>query len=82
LRPRESTKASVSDGDAFDPVQVDLNHYRAVLARPLLPGDDGYQAWLYERFEREMLTPGEWTQLDRAHRLIVSRRNVTAGRSS
>ena len=70
--PHKSTKVSVSEDDAFDPVQADLDHYRAILARPLLPGDDGYQPWLYERFDRELLTAGEWRQLDRAHRRIVS----------
>lgn len=36
-----------------------------------LPGDDGYLEWLWPRFERELITPEEWRQLDRAHRLIV-----------
>ncbi len=70
LQRLQGVSESVTERNA---VQAELDYYRAALARPPIVGDDGYLPWLYERFKDELLTPGEWRQLDRAHRLIVAR---------
>jgi hypothetical protein len=39
----------------------------------LLPliGDPDYLPWLFERFERQLITQSEWHQCWRAHKFVV-----------
>jgi hypothetical protein len=66
----------VPEADCDDPLQAELDHYRAVLARPERPliGDPGYLDHVFADFEAEHITEDEWKQADRAHRFVVSQR--------